>query len=109
MTWLTAKAALGLARYWWILIAIAAVTGLWFAYTATLDRMTETAKDAGAVEQREADLTETLNRTEQGNAAREEVRREVDAGSGSAVYTQCLRTARTPENCLRFLPKLEAD
>lgn len=94
MTWLTAKAAFGLARYWWILIAIATVTGLWFAYTATLDRMTEQATEVGTVKQQNANLTETIRNVEKANVAAETMRRDP-----AASRAECLRNARNPEDC----------
>lgn len=98
------KSFLGLTRGWWILIAIGALGLAYAALNLWIDKTIDTAKDAGATEQREGDLRETLNRTEQGNEARNEIRDDV----GTARYDQCLRTARTPANCERFLPKLQA-
>ena len=111
MTWLTAKGLLGLARGWWILGAIVAAVALYAAFTGILGRMVDTAKDAGATEQREGDLRETIQRVETGNEAREEMREALarDDSRSRAVYDQCLRTARTPANCERFVPVGEAD
>src|SRR5687768_4408627 len=66
-------------------------------------------QEIGATVQREGDLRETIERTEQGNEAREEIKRDVDRGGGTVLYEQCLRTARTPANCERFLPERQAD
>jgi hypothetical protein len=62
-------------------------------------------QDIGGGLQREADLKITLERTETADAARTEIRDD----RGSARFDQCLRTARTPANCERFLPGGEAD
>lgn len=99
MTWLATR-FLGLARGWWLLIAAAAIAALVAFALGAFDRVLETATEAGAAIQRAEDLTETIQRTETGNAAREEIRTDADG----ARYAQCLRTARTPANCERFLP-----
>lgn len=69
------------------------------------------AKQAGAVEQREADNKETINRVEQGNEARQTIEDDFkrDDGRSAAIYAQCVRSARAPENCERFLPERPAD
>lgn len=100
MPWLATK-VFGVPR--WLLLAIAAlaiaaavtVANHWF------DSTIETAKEAGASGQRADDLGETIKRTEKGNAVRDQVR---DPGN-RARYDECVRSARTPENCKRFLPK----
>lgn len=101
MEWLVAKSLLGAPR--WLLGVILILALVWggTALIGALDRHDNTQRQAGAAQQREADLFETLNRTEQGNDARLQVR---DPRS-RARYDQCLRSARTPENCQRFLPQ----
>lgn len=71
----------------------------------------EKQRQQGAQVQREIDLRETIHRTEQGNAAREEIHEALtrDDGRSAAVYDQCMQTARTPANCQRFLPERPAD
>ena len=79
-------------------------TRLWFSHH---DKQQQ---EIGASSQREGDLRETLNRTEKGNEARTQVQHDLQSGGRSdALYAQCLRTARTPENCQRFLPQRKAD
>ena len=92
---------LGLARGIWLLIILAALALAYFTATSWFENAIDTAADRGAATQREGDLRETLNRTEEAHAARDEVR----DPNGSAAYGQCLRTARTPANCQRFLPR----
>lgn len=87
------------------LLAAALLLGLWIWFGAREEADDKANQSIGATVQREGDLREILNRTEQANAARDEV----DDDRGTARYDQCLRTARTPENCQRFLPRSSAD
>lgn len=110
--WMGTKVLFGLARWAWVLIALAALAGavLWLQ---ARERADDTAnQEIGAVAQREGDLRETIKRTEQGNEARTEIERglQTDDGHSAAVFEQCLRTARTPANCKRYeLPGVQAD
>lgn len=105
--WLTAR-KLGLANGLWLLAALAALVGLylWLGARETADDKANQA--IGAAVQREGDLIETIKRTEQGNAAREEIRAPGPVGD-RARYDQCVHSARTPANCQRFLPQRPAD
>ena len=109
--WLGAKALFGLARWAWLLIA-AALLGAAVLWLNAREKADDQAnQNIGAAVQREGDLRETIKRTEQGNAARTEIEEGVrrDDGRDAAVYDQCVRTARTPANCERFLPLGQAD
>ncbi|MCY1672123.1 hypothetical protein OVA07_14035 [Novosphingobium sp. SL115] len=104
LNWLALRTAFGLPR--WALIAAALLCAV-LAILLMLDRIGTTAatsskaqRDAGAASQRAQDLQTTLERTGDANAARAEI---YDPGS-RARYDQCLRSARTPANCQRFLP-----
>jgi hypothetical protein len=108
MPWLAIK-LLGLPRWAWAVMAAALILagGLLWA------KLAEDADDKANVEigrtvEREKALTETLERTETANEAREEIGRH-DAAGDRLRYDQCLRTARTPANCQRFLPGGQAD
>ena len=106
--WFAAKGLLGLKNWIWLAILAGIALAAFVAIRGidnTVEAIIETSKEAGAAEQREGDLREALNRTEEANHARNEVRR---PGS-NAGYDQCLRTARTPANCERFLPQRPAD
>lgn len=108
--WLGAKALFGLARWVWLAITLAALVAgiLWLQAREEADD--EANQEIGAQIQREGDLRETIKRTEQGNEARTEIENGVvRSGGDRAVYDQCVRTARTPANCERFLPEREAD
>lgn len=109
MGWFVLK-SLGLPRYLWLILGIAAIfaVGLWLAKAEEQDDRRN--QELGATVEREEALGETLERTETGNAVREETRRTVDAGASSELHTLCLRTARTPANCDRYLlPERPAD
>lgn len=105
LEWLTAKSILNLPRWGAGLLAIALILGAAAWLTGALDRHDAGQRDAGASAQRETDLTTTLQRTEQGNDARAQIR---DPGS-SARYDECLLSSRTPANCKRFLPERPDD
>lgn len=87
-------------------LTVVVIALLWFLVRSHDEKQ----REAGASAQREGDLRETIQRTEQGNAARVEIQDafQRDDGRSAAVYDQCLRTARTPENCKRFLPEQQA-
>lgn len=93
------------ARWWQVLAVLAAATALalWLGAAERADDRAN--RQIGAAGQRAQDLQVTLERTEEADAARNEVR---DPG-GDARHKQCMRTARTPANCQRFLPRGAAD
>lgn len=99
MTWLMSKALFGLKNYIWVLIAAGLIGALilWFNHAESVDDKTN--QEIGATIEREKQLETTVTRTLEGNQAREEIRNDI----GDARYAQCLRTARTPANCQRFL------
>lgn len=102
--WLTTR-VLGLAKGWWVLAAVIALFAGWQLLKAIERADDKRNQEIGAAVQREGDLRETIKRVEEANEAREEVRNP----AGSARYDECLRTARTPENCVRFLSGGETD
>jgi hypothetical protein len=107
MGWFAIK-ALGLPRYLWIALAIAAVIGLWL-WVGAAERADDKAnQEIGRTIEREGALVETLERTEKGNEAREEIGAAGPAGD-RLRYDQCVRTARTPANCQRFLSDRQTD
>lgn len=89
----------------WLLVIWIIAAVLTLIIDGWMDRTIQTAVEAGAAEQRETDLRETIRNVEKANAARDEVHNDIDG----ARYNQCLRTARTPANCKRFLPARHAD
>lgn len=89
-------AKIGVAVVAALLAVIAA--SIWFG------SVTKKAEQRGATTQREADLRETIERVEIANEVRETVRRD-----GGAAYDECLRSSRTPANCVGLLPADQAD
>jgi membrane protein implicated in regulation of membrane protease activity len=104
MAWLTGKGFLGLAKGLWLLGAVVALIGAVAWLQARENADDKANQEIGAAVQREGDLRETIERTETANEAREEIGRH-DAAGDRLRYDQCLRTARTPANCERFLPR----
>lgn len=103
LAWLGLK-AFGLPRYLWIALALAAlaVLILWINKAEEADDLHN--QEIGRTEERLETTTEVLQRTETANAAREAITQ--SGPSGDRVrYDQCLRSARNPENCKRFLPE----
>jgi hypothetical protein len=103
--WLIGPSLFGVARWTWLCAVVAALTAL-----ALCLRAAETADDRsnqqfGAANQHADDLQVTLDRTEDAHAPRTAIRNPGDP----ARYEQCLRTARTPTNCQRFMPVIAAD
>lgn len=87
------KTLFGLKRGYWLAIMVGLVLA-YFAYAAVLDRMTDNAKQVGAVTQQNDNLTQTIRNVEKANDAAENVRRDPDAGRA-----ECLRNARNPADC----------
>ena len=94
---------------WAALGALAAMLALIVWYKASISEAAKEGYQQGKQEQREETLTTIIERAETANEVRETISGEVRAGSGNDLYAQCLRTARTPANCRRFLPDVQAD
>lgn len=107
LSFLAAK-TFGVPRWLLAVLAILAVVALLMKLEANDDKNNQTI---GATVEREAQTREVLERTETGNAVREEVREAIrrDGGRSDIVYDQCVRTARTPSKCERFLPERPED
>lgn len=105
VAWLTTKSLFGIARGWLLLVLLLVAVALVLLVREAEQADDRRNQDIGAAVQREGDLRETLQRTETAHAARNDI----GDDRGTARYDQCLRTARTPENCQRFLPGGGAD
>lgn len=89
------------------ILGVLALLAVWAWHNSQVTEAATEGRKAGATEQRESDLTETITRTEQANETREVIQGEVRSGTGGNLYAQCVRTARTPAHCQRFLPSGE--
>lgn len=89
---------------WAVLGALLAIGALVLWYRAAINDAASHGRTQGAQIQRDADLRETIKRVEQSNDTRQTIESEVRTGAGGAAYRECLRTARTPANCERFMP-----
>lgn len=99
------KTLLGAPRWLWLVIAfvlLLVAAAIWWTRSEEADDKAN--QEIGATVQREDDLRETLERTETGNEAREAIEQSGPAGD-QRRYDQCVRSARTPANCQRFLPQ----
>lgn len=99
LTWFTGldttgKAIMALVGVGLLVIGIATAFHL-------VDALTETAEQKGAVVERAATQGKVIENVEKANEARTDVR---DPHS-RAAYDQCVRSARNPANCQRFLPQ----
>lgn len=104
MPWFAIK-MLGLPRWVWVagVVVLIVAGGLLWAKLAE-DADDRRNQELGATVEREKALTETVEKVEQANEAREEIGRAGPAGD-RLRYERCLRSARNPENCKRFLPE----
>lgn len=62
------------------------------------------AVEQGQLKEREAATGIIIKNVEAARDVEVEIKAEASAGSGDNLYAQCLRSARTPANCKRFLP-----
>ena len=102
MAWLGGK-FLGLPRGLLVLLGLLLLLAGLCIYIVKSEEADDRAnQEIGATVEREKALSETVKRVEEANVAREEINRNDDAGA-QLRYNQCLRSARTPANCERFL------
>lgn len=99
LAWLTGR-AFGMARWAWVAVAIAVLGAAVGIYTASQRHRDATNREIGAAVESNKNLTETVKKVEKAN----EIRETVQPGD-RRFYDECLRTARTPANCERFLPR----
>lgn len=84
-----------------VLILIAAGLALYIWAMSQHDNALDDAVQQGREAQQRDDALETLNTVKEASDARSAVN---DPGS-RARYDECLRSARNPANCQRFLPE----
>jgi len=96
--WFKANKLIGIVGL--VLLAIVVVGTL----THLIDAGNDQARNAGAQTERAATTGKVIENVEKTNATRAAAR---DPGS-CVTYNECLRTARTAANCVRYLPDDEA-
>jgi type VI protein secretion system component VasF len=90
-------------QVWAALGALVLIITLWGWHRSSVNSAASDGIQQGRQEQREETLETIIKRTEQANDARQEIEREIRIGNGDNLYRNCLRTARTPAHCERFL------
>ena len=91
----------------WIGAGLAALI-LIIAIPAFIDRAFDDASDKGKLEERNEQLETVIQNKKDSDNASEEIEQLGPVGD-RVRYDQCLRTARTPENCKRWLPDVQED
>lgn len=84
-----------------ILVAVGLLVIVGVTALHVVDTLTETAEQKGAVTERAEAQADIIKNVEKANEARTDVR---DPRS-RAAYDECMRSARNPANCERFLPQ----
>jgi hypothetical protein len=92
----TGKAIMALVGVGLIVIGVATAFHL-------VDALTETAEQKGAVIERAATQGKVIENVKAANDARDAV----NDPRSCAMYAECVRSARTPANCVRYLPDHE--
>ena len=90
-------------------IAALALLGgtVWYCQEQVEDKV-EQAEVIGRTEERNEQLERTIENVQAAEEARDEIKTVGPVGDRTR-YNQCLRTARTPSNCERFLPDVQKD
>lgn len=93
-------------KVWAGFAALALVLGgVWYC-TEQVDERVEQAEEIGATTERNIQLEQTIENVKKAEDAREDITDPSPAGDLTR-YNQCVRTARTPANCERFLPSVQ--
>ena len=71
-----------------------------------VEERVEVAEEVGAVKEQNKQIEQTLKNVETAEQAREEITKPGPVGDLTR-YNQCVQSARTPENCKRFLPSVQ--
>lgn len=97
-TWFKANTLIGIVTL--VLLAIVAVGTV----THLIDAGNDASRESGVQTERAATTGKVIENVEKTNATRAAAR---DPGS-CVAYNECLRSARTAANCVRYLPDDEA-
>ena len=80
---------------------------VWYCDQQVDDKVKQ-AEVIGRTEERNKQLEQTIENTKTAEKAREDIAETSTAGDLTR-YNQCLRSARTPENCKRFLSDVQTN
>ena len=78
-------------------------------FTHSIKQLETEARVQGVNQERAEAAGEALKNLETARDATVQINIEAARGSGDLMYAQCVRSARTPANCQRFLPGGSAD
>jgi len=87
----------------WVIIAAVVALGLWGAiswFTGTVEDARTDGVEQGVTTERAATQAEVIKNVEKANEARNDVR----DPRACAAYDECMRSARSAANCVRYLP-----
>lgn len=83
-------------KYWWVIVIVAAAPVAIFVWNSYIDDV----KEVGRLEERTDQLEGVIDDVQTSQEAERHI---LDANS-FGKYCQCLRSARTPDSCTRYLP-----
>lgn len=87
------------------IIAGIAVLTILGAFLVWLGNERKEARKDGRRDAETEQQAKVIETTEKVNDAREQTAQDVRSGGSPELYANCLRSARNPENCKRFLPE----
>lgn len=87
-----------------ILLVTAAIAAAGYGFMKAVANFWESGRDAGVTAERAKSQEIIIQNVEKAHAISNQVEQEAAAGRGVELHRQCLRSARTPENCQRYLP-----
>jgi hypothetical protein len=79
------------------------IAGLVISFSGWIGGVRDKATIQGKIQEREAATGIVIRNVEAAQDAKQEIETEIITGHGDNLYAQCVRSARTPENCKRFL------
>lgn len=85
-------------------IAGIALLALLTAFLVWLGSERKEARKDGRRDAETEQQAKVIETTEKVNDAREQTAQDIRSGGSPELYANCLRSARNPENCKRFLP-----
>lgn len=92
-----------------VLSAFCAVLALFLFFMSKLKDMRDEAFAQGQTQVREQASAAVIENVETSHEIRRQFDLEAARGSSDVIYANCVRSARTPENCQRFLPRGSED